>query len=46
MPPRSASSAGTASADTAFRREGELLRLEFGQRGTQLTVRFALSPVH
>jgi hypothetical protein len=32
--------------DTAFRREGELLRLEFGQRGAQLTVRFALSPVH
>jgi hypothetical protein len=32
--------------DTAFRREGELLRLEFGQRGSDLTVRFALSPVH
>ena len=32
--------------DTAFRREGEMLRLEFGQRGSQLTVRFALSPVH
>jgi hypothetical protein len=32
--------------DSAFRREGELLRLEFGQRGDLLTVRFALSPVH
>jgi hypothetical protein len=32
--------------DAAFRREGEMLRLEFGQRGAQLTVRFALSPVH
>jgi hypothetical protein len=32
--------------DQAFRREGELLRLEFGQRGALLTVRFTLSPVH
>jgi hypothetical protein len=32
--------------DSMFRREGELLRLEFGQRGDLLTVRFALSPVH
>jgi len=32
--------------DSAFRREGELLRLVFGQRGALLTVRFALSPVH
>jgi len=32
--------------DTMFRREGELLRLELGQRGDLLTVRFALSPVH
>jgi hypothetical protein len=32
--------------DAMFRREGELLRLEFGQRGDLLTVRFALSPVH
>ena len=32
--------------DSAFRREGEILRLEFGQRGQLLTVRFALSPVH
>jgi hypothetical protein len=32
--------------DTAFRREGELLRLELGQKGSLLTVRFALSPVH
>ena len=32
--------------DSAFRREGELLRLELGQRGDLLTVRFALSPVH
>jgi hypothetical protein len=32
--------------DQAFRREGELLRLEFGQRGPLLTVRFTLSPVH
>ena len=32
--------------DSAFRREGEMLRLEFGQRGSLLTVRFSLSPVH
>ena len=32
--------------DAAFRRQGEMLRLEFGQQGTQLTVRFTLSPVH
>ncbi len=32
--------------DAAFRRQGELLRLEFGQQGPQLTVRFTLSPVH
>ena len=32
--------------DSAFRREGEILRLEFGQRGQLLTVRFTLSPVH
>ena len=31
--------------DAAFRREGELLRLEFGQRAELLTVRFTLSPV-
>ena len=31
--------------DSAFRREGELLRLEFGQRAQLLTVRFTLSPV-
>ncbi|MBI3514186.1 MAG: hypothetical protein HY060_09015 [Proteobacteria bacterium] len=32
--------------DSAFRREGEMLRLEFGQRAQLLTVRFTLSPVH
>ena len=32
--------------DTAFRREGELLRLELAQKGPLLTVRFTLSPVH
>jgi hypothetical protein len=32
--------------DSAFRRQGEMLRLEFGQQGPQLTVRFTLSPVH
>jgi hypothetical protein len=31
--------------DSAFRREGEMLRLEFGQRAQLLTVRFTLSPV-
>ncbi len=31
--------------DSAFRREGELLRLELGQRAEFLTVRFTLSPV-
>ena len=31
--------------DSMFRREGELLRLEFGQRAELLTVRFTLSPV-
>jgi len=31
--------------DSAFRREGELLRLEFGQHARLLTVRFTLSPV-
>lgn len=32
--------------DAAFRRQGELLRLEFGQHAGLLTVRFTLSPVH
>jgi hypothetical protein len=32
--------------DSAFRRQGEMLRLEFGQQGSLLTVRFTLSPVH
>jgi hypothetical protein len=32
--------------DAAFRREGELLRLEFGEHGHLITVRFTLSPVH
>ncbi len=31
--------------DSMFRREGELLRLEFGQHDQRLTVRFTLSPV-
>ena len=31
--------------DAAFRRQGEMLRLEFGQAGSLLTVRFTLSPV-
>ena len=32
--------------DAAFRRQGEMLRLEFGQQAGLLTVRFTLSPVH
>jgi hypothetical protein len=32
--------------DSAFRRQGEMLRLEFGRQGSLLTVRFTLSPVH
>ncbi len=31
--------------DSAFRREGEMLRLEFGRHAQLLTVRFTLSPV-
>jgi len=31
--------------DTAFRREGEILRLDLAQKGPLLAVRFALSPV-
>ena len=33
------------AGDAAFRREGEQLRLEFGERGSSLTVRFTLSPI-
>ena len=32
--------------DSAFRRQGEMLRLEFGRQGSLLTVRFTISPVH